>query len=803
MTTRWLKLVRDVQDAPGRLVMIVAALAVSLTAVVAMLVTFTVLRREVPRSYLASNPASARLGLAGDIPDEVLRAVRARPDVAMADVAGRTSAQLVLGDGETLPVLLFVVPAFGANRVDAVLAETASIPPGEGILIERSALALSRAAVGDSLLLILPTGGRRRVRIAGTVHDPGVAPAWQEQVIYAYATQSTMQGFGEPVALDQLKFVARDNAAPTALIDAMVHDITDTIASQGHVVRGAQVPPVRQHPHQPQMNAIIAMLLMFSLLGMVLGTVLTATVISGLLAQQVRQIAIMKAVGARSAQLRAMYLTLVGTLGVVAVGIALPLGIVVGRALVTVVAQLLNLRIESLALPWWVFVSTLLLGVVAPMLATLLPVHRATRCTVREAIDDHGARTMSPNADWMSTLLARLQIRDIATTLAARNAVRRPGRLVMTAGLLAGAGAMFIASLDLKAAWEEKVSSAARDRMYDLEIHLRDAVADSLLSRVSASLPGVDAIENWSATGAVRVIEGDTSTIGRVHADGGHGALTFRAAPPVTSLIAHRMTAGRWLQSGDTNAVVINSMASALIFPDATVGARITLRVNDSVRTFVVVGLMAESLAQSTAYVTAGTFAAQTGTSSRTSTIRVRLRSRTSEAVAIGARRVALALETSAIPVRRVVMSTRMAAAQGGHVYILIATLALIAVAMAIVGLIGLTSALGISVLERTREFGVMRAIGASRAIIVRSVLVEGLCIALLSLVPAIVVSRALSRGVGGVLASVAQQDLVLSLSMSGVVTWSVTLCVAAAAVSALPASRAAGMTVREAISST
>ena len=803
MTTRWRKLVRDVQDAPGRLVMIVAALAVSLTAVVAMLATFTVLRREVPRSYLASNPASARLELAGDIPDDVLRAVRARPDVAMADVAGRASAQLVLGDGETLPVLLFVVPAFSANRVDAVHAESASVSPGDGVLIERSALALTRATIGDSLLLILPTGGRRRVRIAGTVHDPGVAPAWQEQVIYAYATQSTMQGLGEPVALDQLKLVARDSTAPTALIDAMVHDITDTLASQGLVVRGAQVPPVRQHPHQPQMNAIIVMLLMFSLLGMVLGTVLTATVISGMLAQQVRQIAIMKAVGARSAQLRTMYLALVGTLGVVSVGIALPLGIVAGRGLVMVVAKLLNLRIESLALPWWVFASTLLLGIVAPMLATLLPVQRATRRTVREAIDDHGARTTSSNADWMSTLLARLHIRDIATTLAARNAVRRPGRLVMTAGLLAGAGAMFIASFDLKAAWEEKVSSAARDRMYDLEIHLREAVADSVLARVSASLPGVDVIENWSATGAVRVIGGDTSRIGRVHADGGHGALTFRAAVPVTRLIAHRMTAGRWLQAGDTNAVVINSMATELIFPDVTVGARITLRVNDSTRTFVVVGLMAESLTQSTAYVTAATFGAHTGMSSRTSTIRVRLRSRGREAVATGARRVTQALETSAIPVRRVVTSTRMAAAQGGHVYILIAALALIAVAMAIVGLIGLTSALGISVLERTREFGVMRAIGASRAIIVRSVLVEGLCMALLSLVPALIVSRALSRVVGGVLASVAQQDLVLSLSVSGVVTWSVTLCMAAAAVSALPASRAAGLTVREAITST
>lgn len=803
MSTRWLKLWRDVQEAPGRLVMMVAALAVSLIAVVAMLTTFTVLRREVPRSYLASHPASARLSLERAVPDDVLRMVRARPDVAIADVAARTTAQLVLADGETLPMLIFVVPSFTAGRVDAVRAESTVTGVDDGILIERTALALTRASIGDSLSVVLSTGARRRVRIAGTVHDPGVAPAWQEQVIYAYATQGAMQSLGEPVALDQLKFVARDSMAPAATIDAIVHDITDAIAGAGNTVRAAQVPPIRQHPHQSQMNAIIAMLLMFSLLGMMLGAVLTATVISGLLAQQVRQIAIMKAVGARSAQLRTMYLSLVGMIGLVAVAIALPLGVLAGRSLVTAVATLLNLRIESLALPWWVFVSTLLLGLVAPMLAVLQPVFRATRRTVREAIDDHGARATATDGDWISALLWRLHIRDIATALAARNAVRRRGRLLMTAGLLAGAGAMFIASLDLKAAWEEKVSSAGRDRRYDLELYLRDAVSDSTLARVAPSLPGVEAFEGASAVGATREVDGAASGIGRVHADGGHGALLLRSTPPSTSLIAHRMTAGRWLAAGDRNSVVLNSMATELIFADVTVGQRIRLRVNDRVRELVVVGLMAESLAGSTAYVTPATFATHTGMFARTSALRVRLRDRDGDSIAVGALRVAQSLERSGVPVRRVMTSARMAAAQGGHVYILVGTLALIAVAMAIVGFIGLASALGISVLERTREFGVMRAIGATRGIILRSVLLEGWCIALLSLVPAMIVSRALSLVVGGVLASVAQQDLVLSLSLPGALTWAASLLVASAAVSALPASRAARLTVRDAITHT
>ncbi len=802
LPTRWVKVLRDVQDAPGRLLMIVAALTVSLMAVVAMLTTFTVLRREVPRSFLSSHPASARLSLEGTVPDDVLRLVRARRDVAMADVSGRMSAQLMLTSGESLPVLLFIVPAFTEGRVDALHRETSANDVSEGLMIERSALALTRAAVGEGITLRLPNGSQHVVRVAGTVHDPGVAPAWQEQVIYAYATPAMLGKLGVTVTLDQLKLVARDSTASLAVIDRLVHDLTDSLTARGHVVRAAQVPPAREHPHQSQMNAIVTMLLIFSLLGLLLGGLLTATVISALLAQQVRQFAIMKAIGAGTAQIRRMYVLLAGVIGVTSVLLAVPLGVVTGRALVRTVSTLLNLRLDSLRAPWWVLAGAAMLGVVTPMLAAAVPVQRAARRTVRASIDEHDARDAG-DAGLLATVIRRLRLDDIAATLAARNAVRRRTRLLMTAGLLAGAGAMCIASLDLRAAWEAKVSTAARDRQYDIELHLRDAVADSLLRRVAGELPTVAALEGWNATGAVRETDDSPAGIGRVHADGGHGALTYRAAQPATSMIAHRMAEGRWLVDGDTDAVVINSMARSLSFADVVIGERVSLRINGTVRTLTLVGIMHESLTQSTAYVTPATFAAHTNLDARSSAFRVRMADRSESAVTAEAPRVAQAFERAGVPVRRVLTSGRMAAAQGGHVYILVATLALIAVAMAVTGLIGLASALGVSVLERTREFGVMRGIGASRSVIVRSVVLEGLCMAVCSLLPAVVMSRLLSGIVGAVLASVAQQDLVLSLSLSGVAAWAMVLALAAAMVSAFPANRAASLTVRDAITHT
>ena len=119
---------------------------------------------------------------------------------------------------------------------------------------------------------------------------------------------------------------------------------------------------------------------------------------------------------------------------------------------------------------------------------------------------------------------------------------------------------------------------------------------------------------------------------------------------------------------------------------------------------------------------------------------------------------------------------------------------------MAVVAMIGLASSLGVSVLERTREFGVMRAIGCRSSDIVVTVLAEGLVIALLSAVAAIAMSRLVSEIVGRVLASISNQELTLSLSSASVALWVAGLLLGATLVSWYPARRAARLTVRDAL---
>jgi len=137
--------------------------------------------------------------------------------------------------------------------------------------------------------------------------------------------------------------------------------------------------------------------------------------------------------------------------------------------------------------------------------------------------------------------------------------------------------------------------------------------------------------------------------------------------------------------------------------------------------------------------------------------------------------------------------------AQTGHVYILVFALIFMAIVMAVVGTLGLASAMSTSVIERTREFGVMRAIGATSRVVLRNVLSEGVFTGLLSWLIAIPLSIPLSTQVGNLVGSLSfRVPLPLSLSPVALGIWLAVVLAGAAAASAFPAQRAARLTVRE-----
>ena len=791
---RWIKLWRDAVAARGRLALIVAAVAASVAALATMAIASAVLMREVPRSYRSSNPASAQLELAAEADPALLARVRQRPGIAQAELAATLRGRVEMAPGEWAPLLLFVVPDFATLRINTVHPEAGAWPPADGtLLVERSALPLTRRAIGAALAIELPHAGRRSVTIAGTVHDPGVAPAGQEQAVYGYVTPRTLAALGETVPLTLLKVVVARDADDAAAIERSARALAAWLDTQGSTVEQIRVPPPGRHPHQAQMNAVLAMLTGFSALALVLGAVLCATVVGAWLAQQMRQVAIMKAIGARTHQLALPTLALVALLGLLATGVGLPLGAAAAAAFVRAIAQLLNLRLADTAPSRELLVLLAVPGVALPLLAALWPVLASARRSVRAALDDHGAgNEASAAARWA----ARVHTGSIALTLALRNSLRRRTRLALTLALLACAGAMLETSLALRTAWADDVARAAQQRRWDIELALQAPAAWERIAARLRPLPKVQAAEPWNGSAAAAGSNG--VELVHTYPDGGHGGFSLRSAPPETAMIAPRVVAGRWLRAGDDDAVVLNTAARAAAFPDARVGDTIALSIQHRPVRWRLAGIIDETLTPGAAYVIPPVFDRATGGSGAVSGLRIALRDRDGADAALA--QVSQALAADGLAVRGAITVQRFAAAQGGHVAILVAALGFIALLMGVVGLLGLASALSVAAAERTREFGVMRALGASRGLALRVVLAEGIVIAGASWALAVGLSLPLSAVVGRVLAAISAQDLAPRLSASAVAVLLVALLAGAVVAGLAPALRASRWSVRESL---
>ena len=285
----WRKLMRDFWIARGRMLMMIVAIAVGMFGITTILSAYTILSREVSRNYLGTNPASAQLEM-DKVDDSLIDMVRQRPGIADAQASSAIVARIEKKPGEWMPLLLFVIKDFNLMRINTFKPESGAWPPPEGtILLEKEALPLVSAKVGDAHRVQTPNGSTHNAVISGLIHDPGLAPAWQEQTVYGYITPSTLEGFGESSNLHILKIIIKDHPMNIASVEKTAGELAVWLKQQGYSVDNIRIPPPGMHPHQNQMNSILMMLLIFSFLALILGAILTATLIGGLLAQQVEE----------------------------------------------------------------------------------------------------------------------------------------------------------------------------------------------------------------------------------------------------------------------------------------------------------------------------------------------------------------------------------------------------------------------------------------------------------------------------------------------------------------------------------
>jgi putative ABC transport system permease protein len=797
MSPRWRKLRGDVGLAKGRLFMMIVAIAVGVFSVAAISSSYVILEREIGRNYLATNPAAALLEVES-LDEKAVSIAGKQAGVTAAEAAGRFIGRVEVRADEWLPLLLFVLPDLSAMRISTVRLDSGRWPvTPDSLVLERTALPVANTAVDQKIRVQGSTGVQQSLKVTGAVHDPSLAPAWQEQTVYAYASPATLRLLGEVGALHVLKITVTDPRDWAGVERATIR-VAHALQHAGYSVGEIRIPPY-EHPHQSMMTSVIRMLLVFSALALILSALLTATLTTGFLAPQVRQIGVMKAIGARTSQIMQLYTVLIASTGILAVSVGLPLGIEAGRALAANTARLLNLELASQSVPIGLLMTQVVAGVGLPLAAATLPIWLSTKRTVWETLSDFGARLSSTEPGRLIRWISRLRTHDAAFVIAVRNSVRRRGRLAFTLLLLSTAGAMFITSINVKAAWERTLTQANAERQFDAEIRFAHEEPMAAVIAAASAVSGVHRVEPWSSE-AASVARPDGLRIVKTYPDGGHGSLQIQSVPFNSAFIRPTITSGRWLNAADGDGVVMNEQALTKI-PGSKIGDLIHLVVHSHDIGVRLIGIVREHLTQATLYIADDRYGRLTMEPGVTSGIRVAL-DRTDELTMreVTANMTSL-LNSSGYQVAGLISRTQLGRALGGHLFILIFTLIVMSILMALVGLLGLSSATAIGVLERTREFAMMRVIGASGNVIRRSVIGEAVCVGVMSAAIALLLSVPLTRVVSGVVGTGSLGPSIETvISDRAMPLWLLIVVMGSVAASAYPAKRAAKLTIPEAL---
>ncbi len=804
MTTLWRKAIADFWQERTRTTLVVLAIALGIAGFTTVMASYAILTRELNEGFLATNPASATL-YTDAVDDALLTAVLQNPKVGAAEPRRVVTGKLKSGPAQWRNLVLFVVKDFNQMRIGTLTHESGAWPPATGaILIERDAFQVAKTRLGERVTVKTANGGEHSLLVSGGVHDVGQAQARMDKVVYGYITVETLAQLGEQPVFDEIKIVVAQDALNQTHIRDVVAQLAKTMEQAGHPMQRSDVPSPGKHPHAQIMGMLLLVMAGFGLLVLLLSGVLVANLLIALMAAQTRQIGVMKAIGGSRWQIARIYLAQSAFLGVVALFIAVPAGIWGAAVLCRYLAVFLNFDIHSLAVPLWVFALVGVVGVIVPLLAAALPILKACRISAHAALSDHGTSSQQYGSSRFDRALVRLHFGGGAFAMALRNAFRRRSRLVLTLITLSVSGVFLMAALNVRGSMIETLDRVFATRPYDLSFELTGLADDSAIDRAVRTTKGIALAEAWIKTdGTLAADENPEQSAATPNRQSGEFQFMTFALPPRTALFKPNIIEGRNLDAGDTDAVVVNHVMAAMN-PRIKVGKLIKLNIgNDRFgtqsREWRVVGISREAFSPPIAYIPKTYFiASHPDMSNSINLVLDRPGDAAMNAVKADFDR---NLTQQGIHARGAYGKEESREVIDEHIVMIYVFLIIMACLIGGVGGLGLATTVSLNVLERRREMGVLRAIGATPRTVWLIVVGESVMVGLMSCVLAVALAYPASKGIGDLLVGMVLRSVLdFRFDPNGIWIWFALTLVLTIMASFAPAWHASRSSVRDAI---
>jgi putative ABC transport system permease protein len=753
------KVLRDLAERKGRSALTIFGLCIGFWGFGTAAVAWLILSSDLASNFTQTNPPAIAMTVDGPGPIDVARigpiegarAIENRPQLS-----GRVS----YAPNRWLTLVLWVVEDFANMRVGTVFPEDATLPPRPGtIVVERDGLSIANflrmreqsGSVGHAAPVLDPdapfvrfedapariqlTGGTDvMVDIGGTVFDPRQAPSRMEMAIYAYAERATVAEWGTPI-IDRLLVAPAPGYEEEDGIRATAARLEARLADLGYAAVETRYPSHTEHVHQFQMNSILWLILAVGTLALLMSAVLVVNLVSGILTNQVRQIGVLKAIGASSRQIAAMYAATMALIGLAAALVALPFALESGFAVSAALAAMLNFDLLTGSLPLSATSGFVLAATLFPVLAALPAIRHWSNVPVTEALQHFGAspeRESSPRIEWISgrlTLDARMGV---------RNAFRKPQRTLMTAATLGLGVLVFMVAMNTRTSLLYTAETEEAARRYDVLVGFEAPVNANRVAWMSA-FGIVESAETWRIERAAIVSPGAPQ----------ENRFRLFRVPDGSDMMRPKLLSGHWVADDAADGIVVNHRLQQAR-PELELGGPVRLEVNGQQLATTVVGVVKE-FGPASLYIRDAVYRDQMNdTSDLVNAGFVRLKEPTE--VNLATLNALLESHFEMVQVRiRGLQSGKMASRIiRGHLDSIVTTLLVLALLVLSVSVLGMTSAITTNIVERGRELAILRSIGGAPAVIRRILSSEAIAIAVIGWGAALLLSAALSPWVSG-----------------------------------------------------
>jgi putative ABC transport system permease protein len=748
-----------------------------------------------------AQPPHIKLGVNPPLTQEQFRTLERIDGVYQAEGLLNTSIEWrLLGEADWQTALLESRQDFSDQKMELVNLVSGEWPARNTLAVIKTADTLY--GVGEGATIEVRVNDRtRQYDINGTLKPVGPFPVvFLGQPVF-YADQTTFARLTGRNTFDtiQTRDVVFSQSAAEAT-DLAIQDYFEDIGVDSVGVLfpfQSRIVPPDIPPAAELLNALFLILGVIGVVIIALGIFLVYNSINAIISQQVNQIGVMKAIGAKSWQVFLGYFALVLAYGVLAALISIPLGGLGARGLQALFINLLNLEDPGFSLDMAAISVQVVVAIAAPIMAAVLPLLSGVRITVREAINSYG---LTGSTGMVERLITRLSYVPYSLLLVIGNTFRNRRRVLLIEITLVIAGVVFMMVLGVNDAtrytFGEKLTSI---HTYQVNIQLEELSRSRRVENLALSNPNVSDAESWL------VVPGKVRPITQSESQVTDARIRMFGLPPISSMYKPDLREGRWINESDYRAAVITQQLAGE--KGWNVGDEITL--TDSLERetdWQIVGITYDPLARSDIFVPLPSLQKEQRMTGMTNTVWVTTFNSDRDATQATAQQLVDRFELRKLNTSptgtfgNLTMAEIVSQTRDGY-SLIFQLLSIMGVIIAVVGGVGLSGVLTLNVLERRREIGVMRSVGASSWRVIRLSIGEGVLLGWISWLIALPLSIPAAYLLATVGLSLAlNQQLAYQFSPLGALIWLLLITLLAVIASSFPARSAAKVSVRESL---